>query len=80
MMAMVVIEGITSLILLILGLVILLGMLYFIMGLPKIIIFLLSLAFMLGSLVLEPLMIPALILLMIVKLFKQSLKHLYLKK
>lgn len=35
MMAMVVIEGITSLILLILGLVILLGMLYFIMGLPK---------------------------------------------
>lgn len=70
MMAMVVIEGITSLILLILGLVILLGMLYFIMGLPKIIIFLLSLAFMLGSLVLEPLMIPALILLMIFKLFK----------
>lgn len=70
MMAMVVIEGIASLILLILGLVILVGLLYFIMGLPKIIIFLLCLAFMLGSLVLEPLMIPALILLMIVKLFK----------
>lgn len=70
MMAMVVIEGIASLILLILGLVILVGLLYFIMGLPKIIIVLLCLAFMLGSLVLEPLMIPALILLMIGKLFK----------
>lgn len=70
MMAMVVIEGIASLILLILGLVILVGLSYFIMGLPKIIIFLLSLAFMLGSLVLEPLIIPAFILLMIAKLFK----------
>ena len=70
MMTMVVIEGIDSLILLILGLVILVGLLYFIMGLPKIIIFPLSLAFMLGSLIFEPLMIPALILLLIVKLSK----------
>lgn len=70
MMTMVVIEGIASLILLILGLVILVGLLYFIMGLPKIIIFPLSLAFMLESLIFEPLMIPALILLLIVKLSK----------